>query len=531
MPADGEPIGARRGLRLRAQPGRRLERACSTRWTAHLDEFALLPREERSAPAPPPAFALSARPGRDARPAHGRAACGASRRRPTIRPSPPSRSRAATSTRWVDARDRATASAAFADARAGARRRCRRTARADAAALLERARGDRRAARRRCASSTPSGLKTRIHGDYHLGQVLVAQDDVMIIDFEGEPQREPRRAAREDLAAARRRRHAALLRLRRLGGARPAARAPAASCEPHVRERAFAWRDAAAQTFLDGYWARAARAGLLPEDIGGAAAACCELFLFQKAFYEIGYEAANRPGLAVDPGPRRARPDRVRKRGDAMKRCRRAERTAWRPDDGGDRRARRRPARRSVRRARHARARRRAALGARLLAGRRGRRRARREDRRSVARAARSCIPTASSPARSPRRRKPFPYRLRFTRRRRRPGRRTTPTASRRCSASSTSICWRRAAIAASTSGSARIPCSIEGVDGVAFAVWAPNAQPRQRGRRLQRLGRPPPPDAQARRGRRLGALRPRRRPTARSTSTSCSAPTARCCR
>ncbi|MBK8964342.1 MAG: hypothetical protein IPM75_15165 [Candidatus Competibacteraceae bacterium] len=35
----------------------------------------------------------------------------------------------------------------------------------------------------------PHAMKTRYHGDYHLGQVLVAKDDVIIIDFEGEPSR------------------------------------------------------------------------------------------------------------------------------------------------------------------------------------------------------------------------------------------------------------------------------------------------------------------------------------------------------
>ena len=74
-------------------------------------------------------------------------------------------------------------------------------------------------------------------------------------------------------------------------------------------------------------------------------------------------------------------------------------------------------------------------------------------------------------------------------------------------------------------------PAEMDGIPGVRFAVWAPNAQRCLGCRRLQRVGRPRPSDAQAPRAGRVGTVHPPHRRRARSTNTRCSARKATCCR
>jgi len=87
---------------------------------------------------------------------------------------------------WTErARDEANAAL---DRLARARERLSESLARDASRLLgERERLLERIARH--AYDRSEGPKTRIHGDYHLGQVLLVQNDFVIIDFEGEPAR------------------------------------------------------------------------------------------------------------------------------------------------------------------------------------------------------------------------------------------------------------------------------------------------------------------------------------------------------
>lgn len=148
---------------------------------------------------------------------------------------------------------------------------------------------------RRLGRQGEGGLMTRIHGDFHLGQVLVASADAYIIDFEGEPAR----------PVEERRRKASPLRdvaglLRSIDYAAATTLDPknvvASRLSPGRRQRLMTrLREGAEKSFLGAY--REAVTGL--PSMGGPS--LLDFFLIEKAAYEVGYEAANRPNWLVVP--------------------------------------------------------------------------------------------------------------------------------------------------------------------------------------------------------------------------------------
>jgi maltose alpha-D-glucosyltransferase/alpha-amylase len=135
--------------------------------------------------------------------------------------------------------------------------------------------------------------KTRLHGDYHLGQVLVAADDFYLVDFEGEP------AAN---LAQRRRKHcvlrdvAGMLRSFDYATATVLSRISQRGGDPHGAMPAHAetWRETASAAFLAGYEEAIGDSPNWPAD-EAQRQRLLRLFLLQKALYEVCYEANNRP--------------------------------------------------------------------------------------------------------------------------------------------------------------------------------------------------------------------------------------------
>ena len=148
-----------------------------------------------------------------------------------------------------------------------------------------------------CAAPAGAALKTRHHGDYHLGQVLIANNDFVIIDFEGEPSRP---------LAETRRKHSPLRdvagMLRSFSYAKWSAReryisgltgGQAATMVADKDKALDAWEEDVRRTFASGYAQATKGSGLFAsfEDVAGL----LRLFELEKVLYELRYEINNRP--------------------------------------------------------------------------------------------------------------------------------------------------------------------------------------------------------------------------------------------
>jgi len=136
-------------------------------------------------------------------------------------------------------------------------------------------------------------VKSRHHGDYHLGQVLVVGNDFQIIDFEGEPARP---------LPERRMKHSPLRDVAgMLRSFDYAARTALGSLNAErieeldgLTEWAEMWERRARGAFMEGYADGARDSLIYPEDEEDAKT-LIELFTIEKALYEIRYELDNRP--------------------------------------------------------------------------------------------------------------------------------------------------------------------------------------------------------------------------------------------
>ena len=135
--------------------------------------------------------------------------------------------------------------------------------------------------------------KARIHGDLHLGQILVTQDDFVIIDFEGEPARP---------LAERRRKHlpvrdvAGMLRSFGYAARMTVQHESLGNDEFDRRLSAMAedWEHRIGEIFLSGYFHGAGDCVAIPRD-RDVFDSLLNLFLLEKVLYECVYELNNRP--------------------------------------------------------------------------------------------------------------------------------------------------------------------------------------------------------------------------------------------
>jgi maltose alpha-D-glucosyltransferase/alpha-amylase len=145
-------------------------------------------------------------------------------------------------------------------------------------------------------------MRIRSHGDYHLGQVLFTGYDFLITDFEGEPartisERRLKRSPLRDVAGMLRSFsygvHSALIEREQSGLEGNGAGVKA-------REWGRFWQSWVSSAFLGAYLSKARESGFLVAD-DDEVALLLDVYMLEKAVYEIGYELNNRPAWVTVP--------------------------------------------------------------------------------------------------------------------------------------------------------------------------------------------------------------------------------------
>jgi len=144
-----------------------------------------------------------------------------------------------------------------------------------------------------------AGAKTRVHGDYHLGQVLRAKGDFVILDFEGEParmlqERRTKQSPLKDVAGmVRSFSYAAFSAMTHFSSRRPA---DTERLEPWAR----LWETAVTAEFLRAYRKTMGKSTIVPRT-AEAFDVLLQIFTLDKALYELVYELNHRPGWVRAP--------------------------------------------------------------------------------------------------------------------------------------------------------------------------------------------------------------------------------------
>ena len=142
-------------------------------------------------------------------------------------------------------------------------------------------------------------VRTRIHGDYHLGQVLRSKGDFVILDFEGEParplqERRIKQSPLKDVAGMLRSfSYAAFSALMKYATRH-------AGDFPRMEPWARLWEQSVSSAFLRSYCEVARAGSIIPSD-PLLFEQLLEVYVIDKAFYELAYELNNRPSWVLIP--------------------------------------------------------------------------------------------------------------------------------------------------------------------------------------------------------------------------------------